>query len=105
MGEMAKLKAILKPKIAILTNIGSAHDENFTGREQKTNEKLNLLRDAETVIVCKDNPALFSKMQVELTGSKIISWSRKTKADLQISRVTKEKSTKSDSPGETLIKG
>lgn len=105
MGEMAKLKAILKPQIAILTNIGSAHDENFTGREQKTNEKLLLLKNAETIIVCKDDASVFSKIQTELSTSKIISWSRKTKADLQISRITKEKSTKSDSLGETLIKG
>src|SRR5665213_741083 len=50
MGEMIKLKSILKPNIAILTNIGSAHDENFSGREQKTNEKLLLLKNAETII-------------------------------------------------------
>jgi alanine racemase len=98
MGEMEKLKAILLPKISILTNIGTAHDENFSGREQKTNEKLNLLKGAETVIVCKDDAALFSKIQNELTGTKIFSWSRKTRADLQVARVTKGKA-------ETIIQG
>ncbi len=90
-GEMAKLKSILKPDIAILTNIGSAHDENFTGREQKANEKLLLLKDAQTIIVCKDDATVFAKIQNENPTRKIISWSRKTKADLQISRVSKEK--------------
>ena len=54
-GEMEKLKVILQPQIAILTNIGSAHDENFSGREQKANEKIKLLKGAETVIACKGN--------------------------------------------------
>ena len=40
--EMEKLEAIIKPTIGIITNIGSAHDENFTDYLQKTTEKLLL---------------------------------------------------------------
>ncbi len=98
MGEMEKLQSILNPNIAILTNIGAAHDENFTGKDQKIIEKLKLLKGAETVICCKDDAALFSKIQDVLTDSKIFTWSRKTRSDLQIARVTKEKS-------ETVIQG
>ncbi|HET6991673.1 MAG TPA: bifunctional UDP-N-acetylmuramoyl-tripeptide:D-alanyl-D-alanine ligase/alanine racemase, partial [Bacteroidia bacterium] len=98
MGEMEKLQEILKPEIAILTNIGTAHDENFTGKDQKIIEKLKLLKGATTVICCKDDAVLFAKMQEELSGSQLYSWSRKTRADLQIARVTKEKS-------ETIIQG
>src|ERR1700756_3203308 len=38
--EMEKLEPIIKPTIGIITNIGSAHDENFTDYLQKTTEKL-----------------------------------------------------------------
>ncbi|MDQ3112067.1 MAG: bifunctional UDP-N-acetylmuramoyl-tripeptide:D-alanyl-D-alanine ligase/alanine racemase [Bacteroidota bacterium] len=98
LGEMEKLQAILKPDIAVLTNIGTAHDENFSGKDQKLSEKIKVLKGAGTIICCKDDAAVFSKVKGEAGNSKVFSWSRKTKADLQIARVTKEKN-------ETIIQG
>ncbi|CAN5900133.1 bifunctional UDP-N-acetylmuramoyl-tripeptide:D-alanyl-D-alanine ligase/alanine racemase [soil metagenome] len=97
LGEMEKLQSILKPDIAVFTNIGTAHDENFTGKDQKSAEKIKLLKDAEIIICCKDDAAVFTKIK-EAASSKIFAWSRKTKADLQIARITKEKN-------ETVIQG
>jgi alanine racemase len=97
-GEMERLQEILKPGIVILTNIGTAHDENFTGKNQKISEKLKLLHEADTIICCKDDSAVFEKIQSEYPGIKIYSWSKKTRADLQVARVTKEKN-------ETIIQG
>lgn len=97
-GEMQKLWEILRPTITLVTNIGTAHDENFTGQEQKTIEKLRLVRDVSVIVCCKDDPALFARMQQEAGTGKIFTWSRKVRADLQIARVTKEKS-------ETIIQG
>jgi alanine racemase len=98
LGEMEKLEAILKPDLAILTNIGTAHDENFSGKDQKIDEKIKLLKNAATIICCKDDALVFSKIAEAATNNKIVSWSRKTKAYLQIARVTKEKN-------ETIIQG
>jgi alanine racemase len=98
LGEMEKLESILKPDLAILTNIGTAHDENFSGKDQKIDEKIKLLKNAATIICCKDDALVFSKIAGATTNNKIVSWSRKTKADLQIARVTKEKN-------ETIIQG
>lgn len=98
LGEMEKLQAILQPDIVVFTNIGTAHDENFSGKDQKLAEKLKLLKGAGTIICCKDEPLVFSKISETAGGSKLFSWSRKTKADLQIARVTKEKN-------ETIIQG
>lgn len=98
MGEMEKLQTIIQPNIAILTNIGTAHDENFSGKDQKIIEKIKLLKGAETIICCKDDAVLFGKIQEETKGSKLFSWSRKTRADLQIARITKQKS-------DTVIQG
>src|ERR1700741_4122403 len=41
-GEMERLERIIQPTIAILTNIGSAHDEGFKNVHEKTIEKLKL---------------------------------------------------------------
>ncbi len=98
LGEMEKLQPILRPDIAVLTNIGTAHDENFSGKDQKLAEKIKLLKGASIIVCCKDEPALYSKVKEEAGSSALISWSRKSKADLQIARITKEKT-------ETIIQG
>ena len=84
-GEMQKLEPIIKPTIGIITNIGSAHDENFADYLQKTTEKLLLFKHAETLIYCKDYEAISFSLQ--LAGSnkqKRIAWSFLEEADLQI---------------------
>ncbi len=42
-GEMEKLLDVAKPKIAILTNIGQSHLENFDSQEELAQEKAKLL--------------------------------------------------------------
>ncbi len=49
-GEMEKLEKIIHPTIGILTNIGEAHNEGFTGRSQKLAEKLKLFRNCQLLI-------------------------------------------------------
>jgi len=95
-GEMEKLNAIIQPDIVVFTNVGAAHDENFTDRLQKTREKLELTKNAGSVIYCKDYTALHE--EINLRGLKSFTWSRKVKADLQISKVAKAKA-------ETVIQG
>ena len=50
-GEMDKLERIIRPTIGVLTNIGEAHQENFSSMEQKRTEKMKLLRNCEEVII------------------------------------------------------
>ncbi|PWA04527.1 bifunctional UDP-N-acetylmuramoyl-tripeptide:D-alanyl-D-alanine ligase/alanine racemase [Flavobacterium psychrotolerans] len=52
--EMEKLETIIRPTIGILTNIGSAHDEGFTGIGEKIKEKLKLFQNAKILIYHKD---------------------------------------------------
>ncbi|RYY99095.1 MAG: bifunctional UDP-N-acetylmuramoyl-tripeptide:D-alanyl-D-alanine ligase/alanine racemase [Chitinophagaceae bacterium] len=49
-GEMARLAAMIRPTIGVLTNIGSAHDEGFLSAEEKRSEKGRLFEGAEVVI-------------------------------------------------------
>ncbi len=99
-GEMERLEKIIQPTIGLLTNIGAAHDENFSDRVQKTNEKLNLLTHCQTIICCKDDLAVWGLLvnNERFQSVHVFSWSRKTKADLQISRVEQQ-------AGETTIQG
>ncbi|MBS1636208.1 MAG: bifunctional UDP-N-acetylmuramoyl-tripeptide:D-alanyl-D-alanine ligase/alanine racemase [Bacteroidetes bacterium] len=49
-GEMERLKAIIQPTLGVLTNMGSAHDEGFSSREQKATEKFKLFSGCDTLI-------------------------------------------------------
>lgn len=49
-GEMEKLENIIQPDIAVITSIGSAHEEGFRSRDEKVKEKFALLSHAKTVI-------------------------------------------------------
>jgi alanine racemase len=54
-GEMEKLEAVIQPNIGVLTNIGSAHDEGFTGTDEKITEKLKLFKNVEILILQKNS--------------------------------------------------
>ncbi|MEM7548845.1 MAG: bifunctional UDP-N-acetylmuramoyl-tripeptide:D-alanyl-D-alanine ligase/alanine racemase [Bacteroidota bacterium] len=49
-GEMEKLEKIIQPTIGIFTNIGPAHDQGFSSRLEKAEEKSMLFKNCNTVI-------------------------------------------------------
>jgi len=85
-GEMERLQTIIQPDIVVITNIGSAHQENFSSMEEKCIEKLKLVHNAkvlifnaddETLRKCIDSPDL---QKVEKTG-----WSKQgRKAEITV---------------------
>ncbi|MBP9151071.1 MAG: bifunctional UDP-N-acetylmuramoyl-tripeptide:D-alanyl-D-alanine ligase/alanine racemase [Flavobacteriales bacterium] len=99
-GEMVKLERIVKPTIGIFTNLGQAHDENFTDANQKAREKLDLFQNVSTLIYCKDYLIIQEELEHYPFASspKLFSWSRRTAADLQIGRIEKK-------DGQTEIQG
>ena len=62
-GEMEKLAEIIQPTIGLFTNIGEAHQAHFTDIKQKTQEKLKLFQNSETIIYCKDYEVLEAEIQ------------------------------------------
>ena len=87
--EMDHLQPIIQPTIGIFTNIGHAHDENFINRIQKAGEKLKLFTRVKTLIYCIDQKELqegIIKTGI-LKNIETFTWSRNTKADLQITSV------------------
>lgn len=59
-GEMLALRDIIQPTIAVLTNLGAAHQENFSSLQQKCREKLILFHDAQTIVYDEDDEVVTS---------------------------------------------
>ena len=89
-GEMLALRDIIQPTIAVLTNIGDAHQENFTSMEAKCEEKLKLFHDAQVAVYCEDDAVVSACVaRHELKGERV-SWSRtNAKAPLFIKDIIK----------------
>jgi len=78
-GEMLALRDIIQPTIGVLTNIGSAHQENFESIEQKCREKLTLFHDAQTIVCPADDEMIMREMEAAHFKGEIISWSKSDK--------------------------
>lgn len=90
--EMHRLQKIIQPTYGIFTNIGEAHSENFINRYQKIGEKLKLFTHVKTLIYSPD----YSELQEVIIKSglqksvTLFTWSKKNKADLQITRIERK---------------
>ncbi len=90
-GEMSRLEAIIHPTIGIFTNIGQAHNENFSGEEQKIREKLILFRTSDVLIYCKDHRNLSGTLtgSNEFQGIRTFTWGKDATSDLVILNIKK----------------
>ena len=75
-GEMAQLQRIIRPTIGIITNISNAHQENFTTLQEKCNEKLQLLKECDTIIYNADNAILSQCIAASSLTANVIAWSK-----------------------------
>jgi len=90
--EMEELENIIKPTIGILTNIGDAHQENFSSLKEKCLEKLKLFRNSQLLIYDADNEIIEDAVNTAGYAFEKFGWSRKNpKASLFIKQVKKEK--------------
>ena len=74
-GEMKNLAEIIRPTVGIFTNIGDAHQENFSSIEEKINQKLGLFETTETLIYCCDQPLPARLIEKRFPQKKLIGWS------------------------------
>ncbi len=84
--EMQRLETIIKPTIGIFTNIGNAHQENFTSIEQKIEEKLELFRQSEIVIVPSSYSLIIKKFHQKYPDKKLWTWGKEESDQLKIIR-------------------
>ena len=57
-GEMERLEQILRPTIGVMTNLGSAHQENFLSYDIKCSEKIQLFRHADKMVICSQDTTI-----------------------------------------------
>ncbi|MGI6572208.1 MAG: bifunctional UDP-N-acetylmuramoyl-tripeptide:D-alanyl-D-alanine ligase/alanine racemase [Fermentimonas sp.] len=87
-GEMERLEPIIRPTIGVLTNIGEAHQENFSSPRQKCMEKLALFVHANGLIYDGDDELVSACVNRLGLLSQVFSWSRKNRdAGLYVSRI------------------
>ena len=75
-GEMGALRAIIQPTLGVMTNLGPAHQENFSSLREKCHEKLSLFSDAEAVVYCADDPVIGTELAEAGLRAKPLGWSR-----------------------------
>lgn len=92
--EMGKLEPVIRPTIGILTNLGEAHQENFTSMQQKCMEKLELFSNSDIVIYNEDDETVSQCMDQMILSQKAFSWSmRHRDAPLFISKIERKPHT------------
>lgn len=87
-GEMEKLQNMIRPDIGLLTNIGEAHGEGFDSMADKMAEKLQLFRDAQLLVYCKEHEMVDQAVQQMLLRGGLqgsISWGTHPAADIVVS--------------------
>jgi len=78
-GEMDFLQPIIQPTIGVMTNIGTAHQENFKSVEQKCLEKLQLFKDSNVIIYNADDAVIEGCLNKSHFPHEQLFWSYKDK--------------------------
>lgn len=88
LGEMVKLAAILQPTMGLFTNVGSAHDEGFATRHEKTIQKALLFQSCRKIYYCLDHTLIHQVLRKLYCGkAQLITWSlRNAPADYRITK-------------------
>jgi len=81
--EMDFLEEVIQPTIGILTNIGPAHNEGFSTKEEKLQEKIKLFKNANVLISEKTDLIDASKSE----KAQWFTWSFNESADVQFKKI------------------
>ena len=86
-GEMAALQKMIEPTIGIFTNIGEAHSENFSSRQEKASEKIQLFANTSVVFYNAGDEAISAAVN-SLDKPALFSWGKSVASNLCITSVT-----------------
>lgn len=78
--EMPALRDIIQPTVGVLTNLGTAHQENFASLEEKCTEKLRLFHDTQAIVYPWDDEIVRSCVEKLNYKGQRIAWSTKDNA-------------------------
>jgi UDP-N-acetylmuramoyl-tripeptide--D-alanyl-D-alanine ligase len=87
-GEIARLAAIAQPRVAVITNVGTAHIEHLGSREEIALEKGDLVAslDAGAVAVLNADDPL-ATAQASRTAARVVKFGRSDLADVRATSV------------------
>jgi alanine racemase len=89
--EMLRLEKIIKPDLGVLTFMGEAHAEGFTGFREKLREKLDLFRHARALVYCEDDERVRTEVQLfkqnERPDLQLLGWSRQHETFVSIHEI------------------
>lgn len=91
--EMLALRDIIQPTIAVLTNLGAAHQENFASLEAKCREKAILFHDAETIVYPEDDEVVSRVVDELHEKAEKLCWSTKDRKAPMYVKAIEKKST------------
>ena len=96
-GEIHRLSKIIKPNLAIITNIAEAHIENFSnikGIAKAKSEIINNIENNGAVILNRDDKFFnYLNAKAKLKNIKVITFGKSKKADVHLIKI-KQKETK-----------
>ncbi len=77
-GEMQALAECISPDTVVITNVGEAHAQGFSSREEKIKEKVKLAaaESAKRVIYCADNADIEAEIKRQCPDKQLIGWKR-----------------------------
>jgi Alr-MurF fusion protein len=93
-GEMRNLEEMIRPDIGLFTNLGTAHDGNFSGKDEKLREKLMLFSNCKYIIYRKDQESVAAYIESIFPSERLISWSETEGADYTLAIKKEAKKTK-----------
>ena len=74
-GEMERLRAMLRPDIAVVTNVLSDHSEGFSSKAEKLAEKMRLTEGAKAVVFPWDDPDIRRAAEALPGRPRLFGWS------------------------------
>ncbi|MDR1380642.1 MAG: bifunctional UDP-N-acetylmuramoyl-tripeptide:D-alanyl-D-alanine ligase/alanine racemase [Tannerella sp.] len=75
--EMDRLRPMILPTVGLITNIGEAHQENFSSAKEKCMEKLSLFIDCSVIVYNADDKPIEHALEAMCLSYKAIGWSRR----------------------------
>ncbi|HNV96231.1 MAG TPA: bifunctional UDP-N-acetylmuramoyl-tripeptide:D-alanyl-D-alanine ligase/alanine racemase [Bacteroidales bacterium] len=85
--EMYRLSEIIKPTIGVFTNIGNAHQENFTSIDEKIDEKIQLFQTAELIIYPSKYENISERLKKNYPNKKLVAWGERNDDFLRIQSI------------------
>ncbi|WP_312697546.1 bifunctional UDP-N-acetylmuramoyl-tripeptide:D-alanyl-D-alanine ligase/alanine racemase [Sphingobacterium mizutaii] len=79
-GEMSSLQQMIQPNIGIFTNIGVAHSQNFSSKQEKLKEKIKLFSQVDTLIAGSD---YIDTEQID-PNIRLVTWGRTDRDQIQL---------------------